>query len=336
MNARRELTQPVDLCLPNGRLNPEAVGWSRTPLHRCNLRGRFLRKKRWHYWCVTSPSIILAVTVANVDYAVIGQVYVLDPVTLRFAERSAVKPFGRLRLPESPAGDVEFRQGGLELLMHQSAGGMTLRLHAASLNERPFTAHIEVQQPPELDTLNVVVPWNERTFQFTSKQVAMPAAGEIQWGHERFMIHDDDSFACLDFGRGIWPYRTRWNWGAFACHSGGHTLGVNLGGQWTDGTGATENGVTIDGRLHKIHEDVRFVFDAADVMLPWRIESQDSDAVRLNLSPFYDRHVHEDRGILKSIVHQMFGHFSGTIRVEEKIFTIDQAVGWAEEHAARW
>ncbi|MEV5398578.1 hypothetical protein AB0N26_20700 [Streptomyces cellulosae] len=40
MTAEREITSPVDLCLPDGRLNPAAVGWTRRPLHRANLRGR--------------------------------------------------------------------------------------------------------------------------------------------------------------------------------------------------------------------------------------------------------------------------------------------------------
>ena len=34
-----ELTEQVDLCLPNGRINPAAIGYSRRPLHRTNLRG---------------------------------------------------------------------------------------------------------------------------------------------------------------------------------------------------------------------------------------------------------------------------------------------------------
>ncbi|WP_345528569.1 hypothetical protein [Nocardioides endophyticus] len=35
----RGIAQATDLCLPDGRLNPDAVGRSRTPLHRANLRG---------------------------------------------------------------------------------------------------------------------------------------------------------------------------------------------------------------------------------------------------------------------------------------------------------
>ena len=42
-----EIIEPVNLCDPEGNLNPEAVGWSRHPLHHCNLRGHWPRKKRW-------------------------------------------------------------------------------------------------------------------------------------------------------------------------------------------------------------------------------------------------------------------------------------------------
>lgn len=34
-----ELTEPLDLCLPDGALDPRAVGFTRRPLHRPNLRG---------------------------------------------------------------------------------------------------------------------------------------------------------------------------------------------------------------------------------------------------------------------------------------------------------
>ena len=46
MTIERELTSPVEIALDDGRLNRAAIGWSRTPLHRCNLRGSFARKKR--------------------------------------------------------------------------------------------------------------------------------------------------------------------------------------------------------------------------------------------------------------------------------------------------
>src|SRR3546814_11473380 len=64
----RELTEPADLCLPEGRLNPDAVGWSRTPLHTAHLRG-WGRNKRWEYWGIVTPTHIVAVRVASLDCA---------------------------------------------------------------------------------------------------------------------------------------------------------------------------------------------------------------------------------------------------------------------------
>ena len=89
MLPERELTQTVDLCLPNGKLNPQAVGWSRQPLQNCQLFGHPLRKKRWNYWCVTSPTHLFSVTLSNVDYAGLPFVYFLDFATGEFIENSS-------------------------------------------------------------------------------------------------------------------------------------------------------------------------------------------------------------------------------------------------------
>ena len=55
-----ELNAPVDLCLPDGRLNPAAVGWTRRPLHTANLRG-WGRNKRWEYWGIVTADHIVNV-----------------------------------------------------------------------------------------------------------------------------------------------------------------------------------------------------------------------------------------------------------------------------------
>lgn len=73
----REINEPVDLCLPDGRLNPAARGWSRQPLHRANLRG-WGRTKRWDYWCVTTPTHLVALTVSDLDFLALNTVYVLE------------------------------------------------------------------------------------------------------------------------------------------------------------------------------------------------------------------------------------------------------------------
>ena len=75
-----EITEPTDLCQANGRLNKSAVGYSRRPLHRTNLR-RWGRNKRWEYWGVVTESHAIGMTISNLDYLAVNQLYVLDRAT---------------------------------------------------------------------------------------------------------------------------------------------------------------------------------------------------------------------------------------------------------------
>ena len=90
----RELTTPVPLTLPNGRLNPDAVGWARRPLVDTSglARGRG-RNKRWEYWNVITPTHIMSLTVSSIDYAAVHEVWVFDRATERtWAKGATVIP----------------------------------------------------------------------------------------------------------------------------------------------------------------------------------------------------------------------------------------------------
>ena len=52
-----------------GRLNANAVGWSRQPVVRADLHGHWPRKKRWNFWNWISPRFVFSVTLADIDYA---------------------------------------------------------------------------------------------------------------------------------------------------------------------------------------------------------------------------------------------------------------------------
>src|SRR5436309_16028491 len=90
-----ELTETVDLCTSDGRLNRAAVGWSRQPLHRCALPGSWGRRKRRDYWCIATPNHVLSVTYADVDYLGLAEVWCLDLASGRTANRSGISPLGR-------------------------------------------------------------------------------------------------------------------------------------------------------------------------------------------------------------------------------------------------
>ncbi len=335
--SRTELTNEVLLCDDRGRLNAQAVGWSRRPLHACNLLGRFPRKKKWDYWCITGDRFLFSATIAHIDYLSLGAAYFLEYDTKRFAEQAAVKVLPRSPvMPETVEGAIRFEHGRTRLAFDCIGSRLGMSVESGSFGGQPLDVSLTIARPAGHESLNVVIPWSSDRFQFTSKQHCLPTEGTVRWGSEVFTFSPGSAFACLDFGRGVWPYRTTWNWAAFSGHCGSDIVGLNMGAKWTDNTGANENGILVNGRLHKLFDDITFEYDDRDFMKPWRMTSESSGAVQLTFTPFYDRVEDTNLFFIRSRVHQMFGHYHGTLRVDDRMIPVDGVLGWAEEHRARW
>jgi len=336
----REIVQPTLLCDRNGRLSEDSIGWSRHPVIACNVTGSPLRKKKWNYWCVTSPEALFSATISNIDYAAVLFVYVLDLKTKQFKEKTTLIPFGiGCGMPDEVNASVRYDSKELSIAFTEEGQATNIFVHIPNFdgNDKPLSATIKVRRPPGHETLNVVIPWSKKRYQFTSKATAMPASGTIDWNGKKYSLTEGDAFGCLDFGRGKWPYHAVWNWGAASGVTDGRTVGLNFGGQWTDGTGQTENGVVVDGVLTKIHEDMLWVYDKQNFMEPWRLTTSQSDQVELTFVPMFERIAATKAVVIRSEVHQMIGTYHGYITTHEgERVTIDGLLGWAEDHIASW
>jgi hypothetical protein len=333
----RELTSPVDLCGPDEKLNREAIGWSRVPLHRCNLAPALERKKKWNYWAVTSNDLLFSATIADIERFQLGGAYVYHRATKRHIEKAVVVPPATIAVPESVSGDMVIDHDEMRVALMDEGRGTRIRVNAPNFGGMPLHADILVEQPAAHETLNVVIPWTDVQFQYTSKQNTLPASGYVQLGNERLEFAQP-AFGCLDYGRGVWPEHTLWNWGSASVVQNGRTIGLNLGGQWTDGTGMTENGLCVDGRLTKLSEDLSFDYDRSDRMQPWRVRSCATDRIDLRFEPEFERISTTGRreGFFTD-AHQMFGTYSGVIDPDGgPPIELHNAFGWIEDHEARW
>jgi uncharacterized protein DUF2804 len=335
----RELTKPVSLCLPDGSLDPEAVGWSRVPLHRCNLRGRPLRQKRWDYWCVTADTHLLSMTYTDLGYVGLVNAWFLEYATRDLVEGQALVPFARgFSQPDTVAGDdLRFESAGLRIAVVESPAATRLRV-AIEAKGRRVDADVAIGKPPGHETLSVVVPWDAHRFQYTSKHNTRPATGAVSVdGRAHAFGPENGSFGTLDYGRGIWPWRCVWNWASASGVQDGRSLGLNLGGKWTDGTGSTENGFCLGGRLHKLSEDLVWEYQRGAWTAPWRLRAPRSGRVDLAFTPFFEKASRFELGLLASELHVCFGRFSGSLVSDEgERLPVRDLVGWAEEHRARW
>ncbi len=333
LKTERELTEAVDLCLPDGTLNPAAVGWSRRPLHRANLRG-WGRNKRFEYWCITTPEIVVALNVSHSDYRVTLATFFLNHHTLAaFPEAEIHWLPSRTRVPAMPersgTGAVTGQGDHMRVEMLPHAGGTTLRATTPRLH-----VELEVEEPPGHESLGVVVPWDRRRFQYTRKDNCLPVHGRVVADGVAHAVDRASAFATLDHGRGRWPYAITWNWAAGSGRCGGHEIGLQFGAKWTDGTPSTENCLRIDGRIHKLSQELEWIYDRNNWLAPWTIRG---DRVDLRFTPLYDRYSNFDRLVVCSKEHQCFGHFDGHVVDDDgRRLAVERVLGWAEEVHRRW
>ena len=336
-HAEKEIIVPTMLCDKKGNLNPEAIGYARKPIIDCNLSGHFMRKKKWNYWCVYGEDILFSATISHLDYAAVCFVYFLEYETQRYFEKTVLIPLGtKVKMSTQVLETVSFANSELRIHMSHFDGDTHLSVICPDFDGEHLQAELTIHHPAADDSLNVVIPWNRQTFQFTAKHHTLPTTGTVKIGNRRYTFNEEESYSVLDYGRGIWPREATWNWGMASQRMRGRRIGLNFGGKWTDGTGMTENAIFVDGVMTKIHEDVLFEYDQNNFMKPWTIRSKFSETVDLTFTPFFERVAKTDAKLIRSEVHQVIGYYNGIVKLENCSLRISQMMGCVEEHIAKW
>ncbi|GAA0740008.1 DUF2804 domain-containing protein [Clostridium oceanicum] len=336
----KEIKEYKCLCDEKGYLSNESIGWAKKPIIDCNISKHLLRKKKWNYWYMVNDECLFSVTIVNVDYIGMVFTYLYDFTDGEFTEDTQVIPFALgCNMSKNVFDNMEFsnRKTNIFFKWEKENNIMKIIVNYNNFMRKKLTAYFNVIYSKDYETLNVVIPWNENRFQFTSKQNCIPVDGEVRLDEKSYKFYKENSFAGLDFGRGVWPFKIMWNWATFSGIQKDNLIGINLGGKWTDGTGITENAISINNKIIKLNENIIYDYDFNNLMGTWNIRTEISDKVNLQFHPLYDRISKTKFLILGSKVHQIIGEFSGYIRnkKEEKIL-IENIKGIAEEHNARW
>ena len=341
-----ELTEPSTLLDTRGRL--AQVGWSRQPLLDCNLEAaRFyaitpfqrFRIKRWDYYAFFTPKRFFSATIADLGYAGNLFVYTLDFSSGKLHEEGLVIPLGQgILLPRnSTNGESHFEDKRLRLHFSHTAEGRRVEVNWPAFHEgRGIQADITLACPGDHESMTITIPIGEKRFYYNRKINCMPSQGFITYGGEREELTPDSTLGSLDWGRGVWEYRSYWNW---ASASGflpdGRTIGLNMGSGFGDLSKADENCVVLNGRIHKL-AGVRFDYQSGDYKQPWRFRDAE-ERLDLTFTPFTERVAVTNLGVIFSEVHQLFGRYSGWVVDDMGVkVEIRDLIGFAEEHKARW
>ena len=342
-----ELTQPTPLLDPDGNLNQ--IGWARYPLLECNLEKsnfypkwlrpmQFMRVKRWDYYAIFTPKRFFSATIANLGYAGNIFVYTLDLGTGELHEEGLVIPFGRgVSLSRETVGVCRYRGQGVSIYFHTHPGLRSIAVDWPNFHAgKGIHAEISLSQVQDHESMNIVIPIPEKRFYYNHKINCLPAYGHLQYGDIEEELSPENCLGQLDWGRGVWEYSSFWNW---ASASGflpdRRTVGLNLGTGFGDTSAATEDALILDGKIHKLNQ-VHWDYASGDYMQPWKFRDEEG-RLDLTFTPFKDRTATTRLGIIDSEVHQMFGRYNGKVIADDgEEIHLDDLIGFAEEHKARW
>jgi hypothetical protein len=312
--------------------------------HRSQVKASKLRIKEWDYYIVMNDDYGVAFTVADNGYLGFISVTYFDFVKPLYRTYSKMKwfPMGRFRMPSSSqVGDVEYADKKMRLsFRHQGGGKRRILCDIQGFCKGDFHVDVTIEQEPR-DKMVIVTPFdkNKKAFYYNQKINAMKATGTIHVNHMDIHL-EDPTFATLDWGRGVWTYDNTWYWASASGKVQGHTFGMNLGYGFGNTSQATENMVFVDGIGHKLDE-VTFHIPTNpngkdDFLSPWTFTSNDG-RLELKFQPILDRADKVNVLFLVSDQHQTFGHYSGTVTLDDgTVLQIEDLLGFAEKVHNKW
>ena len=249
-------------------------------------------------------------------------------------------PLGKLRMPETSAvGDVHHAGSGHSITFkNDGSGHRTLIAQMKKFGPAgSIYARVELFDEPE-ESMVICTPFDKPGhFYYNQKINCMRAKGEVVYDGKTYVFDPSDSFAVLDWGRGVWTYHNTWYWGSASYQVDGVPFGWNIGYGFGDTSAASENMLFYDGKAHKISA-VKFNIPGGekDFMSPWTFTSDDG-RFEMDFVPVLDRAACTDVKLIKSDQHQVFGRFTGKAVLDDgRVIEVRDFPGFAEKVENKW
>ena len=339
---QHEILSSAPLLNAHGDLQEAGFARRMLPVYcRRDVKASPLRLKEWDYYLINNGRFALALTIADNGYMGLDSISLLD-----FEENweitnspMSILPLGRTGLPERSSAGVSTHSGKSHRLNFSVIGNRRI-LIAEMKDFGPqgrLSAEIILTDEPE-ESMVICTPFSKpKHFYYNQKINCMRASGTVVYGDRTYRFTPDESFAVLDWGRGVWTYHNTWYWGSASYHVDGVPFGWNIGYGFGNTSAATENMLFYNGKAHKLSE-VRFHIPGNETafLSPWTFSSDDG-RFSMDFVPVLDRASCTDFRILKSDQHQVFGRYSGKAVLDDgTVITVQDFPGFAEKVENKW
>lgn len=309
-------------------------GWETSDLYEYNKENlRFpARRKEWELYQMSNDRFAFSVTYGHAAYMSLVDVTLVDFAT---GERFSS---GKRRFFPGDSLDLDFSGGqphslkyeDEELFLSISFDGDVRRILVRS---KEFEADISCHDAG--DAIVTAVPFDfPGEFAYNYKKIFLDLSGHLTM-HNVPQELDGDTFLMLYSGRGIWPYRYTTLWASGAQETEEGILALNLSGGYGAEDAPTENALFLDGKMEKL-EGIRFRFSSENYRKPWHISDRDH-RIRLTFRPVYDDYTSINWLLVHNTCHQLYGHLSGTVELENgTVREIRDMVFFCRHEIDRW
>lgn len=312
---------------------------------RSDIRVSKLKIKEWDYYLVYNSKFAVALTVADNGYMGMLSASVIDFENQKEKTTSIIELFtrGKYGMPEtSKKGDVNVVTNQAKFAFTHEKENRHLVVDFKKFDgEKSLKVDIVLTDEPH-ESMVIATPFanKPKAFYYNQKIVGFLASGTVCYGDQKIEFNSADSMGILDWGRGVWTYKNTWYWGSVAGIVDGHKFGLNLGYGFGDTSAASENMAFFDGYATKL-DQITFEIPKTekgknDYLMPWKVTSNDG-AVDLSFAPIINRHSDTNLWVLRSNQNQVFGKFSGTVKLKDgKVVEIKEMIGFAEVVFNKW
>ena len=339
---QHEILSSAPLLDADGNLREAGFARRMLPVYRRrDVKASSLRLKEWDYYLISNGRFVLALTIADNGYMGLDSISLLDLEEKWEITKSpmSVLPLGRTGLPENSSAGVSTHCSASHRLSFSVVNGR--RTLIANMKDfgplGSLSAEIVLTDEPE-ESMVICTPFQKpRHFYYNQKINCMRAIGTVIYGDLIYRFTPDESFAVLDWGRGVWTYHNTWYWGSASYHVNGVPFGWNIGYGFGDTSAATENMLFYNGKAHKLNRiDFHIPGDEKEYLSPWTFSSDDG-RFSMDFIPVLDRASCTDFKILKSDQHQVFGRFSGKAVLDDgTVIEVKDFPGFAEKVENKW
>lgn len=305
------------------------------------IKANPLRIKEWDYYLIYNKDIAIALTIADNSYMglVTASFINLKEKNEKTVSKMFWFPRGKVNLPNTSKTGNAIKEGkgySFKFINEKEKRILDCKLDNF-VNHKPYIVHIELENEP-VDSMVIATPFKkDKHFYYNQKIVGFKASGEITINDETIKLNDE-TYALLDWGRGVWTYNNTWYWGAGCQKVGNDLIGFNLGYGFGDTSKASENMIFINGKSIKL-DLVTFNIPTKkgkdDYLSPWSIVSNDG-IINFEFTPIIDRHSNTNALIIQSNQHQVFGTLSGTITLNDKVIKLSDFTCFFEKVINRW